>query len=72
MNVIKKRLKLQGFIMPDYTQEQKAEAVKELISWIKAGKLVTTETIVEGFENIPEAFGGLFTGKNLGKMLVKV
>uniref|UniRef100_A0A7S2TTF2 Enoyl reductase (ER) domain-containing protein n=1 Tax=Lotharella oceanica TaxID=641309 RepID=A0A7S2TTF2_9EUKA len=71
-HIIKKRLKLQGFIMTDFSAEQKGEAVKELVAWISQKKLITTETVVEGFEKIPEAFAGLFTGKNLGKMLVKV
>ena len=30
------------------------------------------ETIIEGFENIPDAFLGLFDGKNFGKMIVKI
>jgi len=29
------------------------------------------ETIVQGIENAPKAFLGLFTGENFGKMLVK-
>lgn len=30
------------------------------------------ETVVEGFDKLPEAFIGLFEGRNVGKMLVKV
>jgi NADPH-dependent curcumin reductase CurA len=30
------------------------------------------ETIVEGFEKTPLAFGALFTGTNTGKMVVKL
>ena len=36
------------------------------------GKLTYKETIVEGFENTPQAFMDLFNGKNKGKMIVKV
>jgi NADPH-dependent curcumin reductase CurA len=35
-------------------------------------KTEIAETIVEGFENTPQAFIGLFTGDNLGKQIVKV
>ena len=44
----------------------------KLAEWIKAGKISIKETIIEGFENIPEAFLGLFDGKNIGKMIVKI
>ena len=30
------------------------------------------ETIVEGLENAPQAFIGLFKGENMGKMIVKI
>jgi NADPH-dependent curcumin reductase CurA len=30
------------------------------------------ETVFEGLENMPDAFLGLFTGANTGKMLVRV
>jgi len=36
------------------------------------GKLKVDETIVEGFEKIPEAFLGLFKGNNTGKMVVQL
>jgi len=36
------------------------------------GKIKNTETIREGFEQIPQAFLDLFEGKNKGKMIVKV
>ncbi len=42
------------------------------IDFITQGKLKYTETIKEGFENIPQAFLDLFEGKNTGKMVVKL
>ena len=44
----------------------------QLASWMKEGKVTLEETIIEGFENIPDAFLGLFNGKNFGKMIVKI
>ena len=41
-------------------------------AWAKAGKLKWKETIVDGIENAPKAFIGLFHGDNMGKMLVRV
>ena len=40
--------------------------------WIREGRMKYFETIVEGLERAPEAFIGLFSGSNNGKMLVKI
>lgn len=44
----------------------------QMAQWLAEGKLKYAESIVEGFENTPKAFIGLFAGENLGKQLVKV
>lgn len=69
--LVKKSVKMQGFIVRDF-QDQFEEGVKQLASWLKDDKLTYEETIVEGFDNIPQAFIDLFDGKNKGKMIVKV
>ena len=43
-----------------------------MTQWFSEGKLKYTENIVEGFENAPRAFLGLFEGDDMGKQLVKV
>jgi len=70
-SIIGKRLLLQGFIVSDH-YDQLPEFHKEMMEWITEGKIKWEETIIEGIENTPKAFIGLFTGENLGKMLVKV
>jgi NADPH-dependent curcumin reductase CurA len=62
---------MKGFIITAYAARF-AEGVTQLAQWLAAGKLKYAETIVEGFENTPHAFIGLFTGDNLGKQIVKV
>jgi NADPH-dependent curcumin reductase CurA len=62
---------MQGFIITDYFPRF-TEGIVQLAQWLKAGKLKSAEHIVEGFENTPNAFLGLFKGENLGKQLVKV
>ncbi len=62
---------MQGFIVSDYYKSFPA-AMQQLATWLGEGKLSNSETIVEGFEYIPQAFLDLFAGKNEGKMVVKV
>lgn len=61
---------MQGFIVSNY-HERFGEAMEKMSQWLKEGRLKYTETVKEGFENLPEAFLGLFKGENAGKMIVK-
>ncbi|ELK46371.1 NADP-dependent oxidoreductase [Halobacillus sp. ACCC02827] len=71
MHLIKSSALLKGFTVGDYA-DRFSEGFEYLSKWVKEGKLTYEETIVDGFENLPDAFFGLFEGKNLGKQLVKV
>ena len=62
---------MQGFIITDYAARF-AEGITQMGQWMAQRKLKYAENIVEGFENTPDAFIGLFSGENLGKQLVKV
>ena len=42
-----------------------------MATWIAEEKIKVDETIVQGFDKMPEAFIGLFTGANIGKMIIK-
>ena len=68
---VRKRLRLQGFIVSDHADRQ-AQFHADMAQWIAAGNIRWEETIVEGIANAPRAFIGLFTGENIGKMLVKL
>jgi len=69
--LLKNSMLMQGFIVSNYADKFQA-AMKDLITWFKEDKLQYTETIVEGFDQIPQAFIDLFEGKNEGKMIVKI
>lgn len=69
--LIKKSVLMQGFTVRDYLKDF-GPAIKQLETWLQEDKLKYTETFVEGFDNIPQAFLDLFEGKNKGKMVVKV
>lgn len=65
------RAKAQGFLVTDY-MPRFGEALPEMSGWMREGKLKYREDIVEGFENLPKAFIGLFHGENIGKRIVKI
>jgi len=69
--LIKKSVLMQGFTVRDF-QEEFGEAVQQLAAWLQEDKLTYSETIVEGFDSIPQAFIGLFDGVNQGKLIVKI
>ncbi|MDX6402808.1 MAG: NADPH:quinone reductase [Blastocatellia bacterium] len=62
---------MKGFIITEYAARF-SEGVTQLARWLAEGKLKYAETVVEGFEQTPRAFIGLFSGENLGKQIVKV
>ncbi|MBA3901964.1 MAG: NADP-dependent oxidoreductase [Bacteroidetes bacterium] len=69
--ILTKSATMRGFIIGDFSEKFPA-ATKQLTSWLRDNKITFTETIVEGFDNIPQAFLDLFEGKNKGKMIVKI
>ena len=68
---VRKRLTLTGFIVSDHVNRQ-PQFYADMGVWIADGKIKWEETIVDGIENAPKAFLGLFAGENMGKMLVRI
>ena len=69
--IVYKRLSIRGFLIADYA-DRFPEGITQLSAWLKEGKLTYSETIVQGFNKLPQAFIGLFEGKNEGKMIVEI
>ena len=70
--MITKQLRMEGFNATKRWSERWEEGILQMAEWIREGKVKAHETIVEGFDNIPDAMAGLFTGANTGKMIVKL
>lgn len=69
--LIKNSILMQGFTVRDFVKDF-GPAQRRLAEWMEDDKLTYMETVVEGFENIPQAFIDLFEGRNKGKMIVVV
>ena len=69
--VIAARIQLKGFIVFDYFPRM-GEFYAEMGPWVANGTVKSRETVVDGLDNMPDAFLGLFKGENTGKMLVKL
>ncbi len=70
-SMIGNRALMQGFIISDHSTLY-PEFLVEAGRWLKAGRIKQEETVVEGIENATKAFLGLFSGDNLGKMVVRL
>ncbi|MFL6710367.1 MAG: zinc-binding dehydrogenase, partial [Massilia sp.] len=66
-----KRATIQGILARDYTTRM-AEMVEVAAPWVKSGEIISQESFVDGFEQLPAALNSLFEGANLGKLLVRV
>ncbi len=70
VSAIPKRLTLKGFIVRDHN-DRHPQFLEDMGKWLKEGRIKWKETIFQGIENAPQAFLGLFSGENFGKMLVR-
>lgn len=69
--LVKNSAFMKGFVVSDFSKHF-PEGVSQLTAWLTAGKLQYQETVMKGFDALPDAFIGLFRGDNTGKLLVEV
>mmetsp|Transcript_24891 Transcript_24891/g.37604 ORF Transcript_24891/g.37604 Transcript_24891/m.37604 type:complete len:369 (+) Transcript_24891:169-1275(+) len=71
MNLLVKRASMKGFVVFDYRKEYNV-AIRNLSQWIENGELKHKEDRVDGIDNFYLALMSLFTGKNKGKMVLRM
>ena len=71
MRIIAMRIRLQGFIYTDYLG-QLGDFYRDMGAMMAAGQLKSRDTVMDGLDQTLDAFMGLFSGANTGKMLVKL
>ncbi len=69
--ILMQRLRVEGFIVLDYA-ERYPEAIAALGQWMVAGKIKVRTEIVDGLEEALHALKKLFTGDNVGKLILRV
>jgi hypothetical protein len=70
-NLLMRRTLLKGFIILDYL-DRFPEGMQAMSGWLTEGKLHFETDVIDGLENAPGSLERLFSGKNLGKLVVKV
>ena len=71
MMLLVARARMQGMVVFDYA-DRYGEAIKQIAQWIKEGKLISREDIVDGIETFPATLNKLFSGGNFGKLVLRV
>ena len=71
LSLLVNRARMEGMVVTDYVQRY-PEALREMAGWLASGQLKSREDIVEGLETFPDTLMKLFTGENVGKLILKV
>ncbi len=71
IQIVGKSLRIRGFIVMEFAS-LRPQFMKDMMGWIADGQLKWEETVMDGVEKAPDAFVGLFSGGNTGKMLVRL
>jgi NADPH-dependent curcumin reductase CurA len=71
LSLLVKRARMEGFLVFDYAPRY-GEVVEAISGWIAEGKIKAREEVVEGLETFPETLLKLFSGENVGKLVIKV
>ncbi|HMC16247.1 MAG TPA: NADP-dependent oxidoreductase [Albitalea sp.] len=70
-HLLVKRARMQGFVIFDHPDHHPV-ARRDLAHWLRDGRLVYLEDVLDGIEHAPDAIAGLYRGENLGKRLIRI
>ena len=69
--ILTRRLTVRGFIIFDH-HHRIPDFARDVSRWLREGRIVYREDVVDGIDNAVTAFLGLLRGENFGKLVVKV
>jgi NADPH-dependent curcumin reductase len=70
-HLLVKRARMQGFLTMDYA-DRFADALKDLVGWIHAGKIRYREEVLDGLAHAPGSLERLYSGENMGKLVMRL
>ena len=70
--VLTKSLTIRGFIQGEFVPGHYRDFLRDMSGWVRDGSVRYREDVTDGLANAPEAFAGMLSGANFGKVLVKV
>ncbi len=71
LSLLVNRARMEGIVVFDYAARYK-EGAMQMGQWLMERKMISKEHVVEGIDTFPQALQKLFTGENLGKLVLKV
>src|SRR5690606_1557580 len=72
MQILAKRLHMQGFIILDHYETGLAPLMRDMSQWLAQGKVKLREAFIDGLEQAPQGLIDLLEGKHFGKVVVRV
>lgn len=70
-HLLVKRARMQGFVIFDH-MDLYADSVAQLAAWVRSGRLVYDEDILDGIDACPDALAGLYRSENKGKRVIRL
>lgn len=70
LKIVSARATLSGIIVFDYFGRAN-EAINDISTWVKEGKIKYREHIIPGIDQFPDSLNKLFTGEHQGKLLIQ-
>ncbi len=71
MQIVGRKIRINGFIVSDH-MDMRPQFLTDMEQWLRAGDISYRETVIDGLDHAVEAFLGLFSGRNFGKMVVRI
>lgn len=67
---VAKQLVMEGIQAWQYA-DRWMDGINQMLEWVNDGKIKCSESVTEGFDNLPKAFIDMMKGGNFGKAVVK-
>ena len=63
---------MRGFIQSEFVRDQYVHFLADMADWVRDGRVQYREDVVDGLTSAPEALIGMLSGRNFGKLLIRV